>query len=113
MEGLYSDLLLHDMGRENSGGGSFYYGPPPPPREPVPLTGTTPASDLEWRTPPLWGVADTAPYMHDGSAGNLLAAIRAHGGEARPARLRFEASSRVEKAALIAFLESLEGPGGS
>jgi len=22
----------------------------------------------EWRTPPLWGVADSAPYLHDGRA---------------------------------------------
>ena len=25
----------------------------------------------EWKTPPLWGVADSAPYLHDGSAPTL------------------------------------------
>ena len=36
----------------------------------------------EWRTPPLWGVRDSAPYMHDGRAETLLEAISMHDGEA-------------------------------
>src|SRR5262249_46609471 len=64
IEGLYSDLLLHDMGQDLQGGG-FYYDVPLPPSVP-----NAPPSDSpqpgEWRTPPLWGVADAAPYLHDG-----------------------------------------------
>ena len=36
-----------------------------------------PARSSEWRTPPLWGVADSAPYLHDGRAATLEAAILA------------------------------------
>ena len=36
----------------------------------------------EWRTPPLWGVADSPPYLHDGRAYTLEDAIRLHDGEA-------------------------------
>ena len=40
------------------------------------------ASPTEWRTPPLWGVANSGPYLHDGRAETLDEAIRLHGGEA-------------------------------
>ena len=40
--------------------------------------------DAHFTTARLWGVADTAPYLHDGRALNLTDAILAHGGEARP-----------------------------
>jgi hypothetical protein len=36
----------------------------------------------EWRTPPLWGLSDSAPYLHDGRAETVLEAIAQHGGEA-------------------------------
>jgi CxxC motif-containing protein (DUF1111 family) len=34
----------------------------------------------EWRTAPLWGVADSGPYLHDGRANSLAEAIELHGG---------------------------------
>ena len=40
------------------------------------------ASGREFRTAPLWGVGATGPYLHDGRADTLDAAIRLHGGEA-------------------------------
>ncbi|MGB7347706.1 MAG: di-heme oxidoredictase family protein, partial [Pirellulaceae bacterium] len=40
------------------------------------------ALQREWRTPPLWGVADSAPYLHDGRAKTLHEAVLWHGGEA-------------------------------
>ncbi len=43
----------------------------------------------EWRTPPLWGVRSSAPYMHDGRAKTIAAAIDMHGGEAATAARRF------------------------
>ena len=39
-----------------------------------------------WLTWPLWGLADSAPYLHDGRALTIDDAIRAHGGEAQAAR---------------------------
>ncbi|MEM7311748.1 MAG: di-heme oxidoredictase family protein, partial [Planctomycetota bacterium] len=37
----------------------------------------------EWKTPPLWGLADSAPYLHDGRAETIEEAIEWHGGEAQ------------------------------
>ena len=64
----------------------------------------------EWRTPPLWGVADSAPYMHDGRAGTLLEAVAVHGGEAGPTRDRFLDLSLADRSAVIAFMETLVAP---
>src|SRR5207302_2525840 len=72
VEGIYSDLLLHRMGAPLVGGGSYNE---PPPEVPDAPPGQGPRAD-EWRTPPLWGVADSAPYLHDGRAPTLQEAIR-------------------------------------
>jgi CxxC motif-containing protein (DUF1111 family) len=105
VDGLYSDLLLHNMGEQLVGGGS--YGEPP---MPSPLSDEAP-SPSEWRTPPLWGVADSAPYMHDGRAATLEEAIKMHGGQGERAKRQFESLTRSEQADLIAFLKSLRAPG--
>ena len=64
------------MGAVLTGGGS--YGDPPP--ELPDFTEGGGPQPGEWRTPPLWGVADSAPYMHDGRANTLSDAIELHGG---------------------------------
>ncbi|TWT53921.1 Cytochrome c [Rubripirellula amarantea] len=64
----------------------------------------------EWRTPPLWGVADSAPYMHDGRADTLLEAIAMHDGEAAGTRDRFLQLPLQQQRAILAFLETLEAP---
>lgn len=64
----------------------------------------------EWRTPPLWGVADSAPYMHDGRASTLLEAITMHGGEATGTRDRFLLLSHQDREALLLFLGHLVAP---
>ncbi|MCS6798075.1 MAG: c-type cytochrome [Myxococcota bacterium] len=89
---LYSDLLLHDMGPELADG--IVMGM---------------AGPSEFRTQPLWGVAATAPYLHDGRADTLDEAIRWHGGEAQAARDRYVAASDDDRAKIIEFLESLGG----
>jgi CxxC motif-containing protein (DUF1111 family) len=108
IKGVYSDLLLHRMGQDLQGGGS--YNDPPPRRDPD----RTPPSDgpdpREWRTPPLWGVADSAPYLHDGRANTLEEAIRMHGGQGAPAAQRFAALSTAEQGQVIAFLNTLRAP---
>ena len=68
------------------------------------------AMQREWRTPPLWGVADTAPYLHDGRAETLEESILLHGGEAQDSRDKFNGLSRIEKDGVIIFLSSLRAP---
>ncbi|MGI9472673.1 MAG: di-heme oxidoredictase family protein [Rubripirellula sp.] len=64
----------------------------------------------EWRTAPLWGVKDSAPYMHDGRAETLLEAISMHEGESIGTRDRFLLLSYADRQAVIAFLETLVAP---
>jgi CxxC motif-containing protein (DUF1111 family) len=64
----------------------------------------------EWRTPPLWGVRDSAPYMHDGRAETLLEAIAMHDGESAGTRDRFLKLPIADRHAVIAFLETLVAP---
>jgi CxxC motif-containing protein (DUF1111 family) len=86
----YSDLLLHTIA-----------GPGTP--------GITEgdAGPQEFRTPPLWGLGNSAPYLHDGRATTIEDAILSHAGEAAYARAAFEVLSERERGALLAFLQSL------
>lgn len=95
----FTDLLLHDLGpglADNLAEGS--------------------AAGSQWRTAPLWGLgslrwvqgsAANVRYLHDGRARTLMEAIAWHGGEADASRRTFEALARDERAAVLAFLESL------
>nr|WP_169053180.1 di-heme oxidoredictase family protein [Rhodobacter xinxiangensis] len=92
----YTDLLLHDMGDG--------------------LADNRPearATGREWRTPPLWGigmtetVTGTASYLHDGRARSLWEAILWHDGEGRASRDAAASLDAEDRAALLAFLESL------
>lgn len=87
---LFSDLLLHDMGPGLADG-----------------IAQESASGSEFRTAPLWGVGASAPYLHDGRAPTLAAAIAAHGGEAQESANRFFDLDADAVAALVAYLESL------
>jgi CxxC motif-containing protein (DUF1111 family) len=106
VDGIYSDLLLHRMGQTLQGGGS--YGQPPP-EDPNSRPHDGPLAD-EWRTPPLWGVADSAPYMHDGRANTLEQAIQFHGGQAASSAHLFAHLPTVERTQLISFLKNLRAP---
>ena len=64
----------------------------------------------EFVTARLWGVRDSAPYLHEGRATTLKDAIVLHGGEAEKSRTRFERLSAGEQDMLIAFLYSLRTP---
>jgi CxxC motif-containing protein (DUF1111 family) len=86
---LYSDLLLHDVG---------------PVLDDRVVQGS--ATGPEWRTTPLWGLADRKRLLHDGRATTIEAAILAHGGEAQRARDRFRALSPQRRRSLLAFLRS-------
>ena len=64
----------------------------------------------EWRTPPLWGVADSAPYMHDGRAATLEEAIRMHGGQGDAAAKLFASLDTTDRSRVLAFLRTLKAP---
>jgi CxxC motif-containing protein (DUF1111 family) len=123
VSGIYSDLLLHDLGsgladsqpapapivsREERfllRGGSYYS---PPTRKFEPTLEREQLS--QWRTPPLWGLADSAPYLHDGRAPTIEAAILAHGGQAAPSVTEFAKLNADGRRDLLAFLRSLVAP---
>lgn len=109
VKGLYSDLLLHDMGQPLQGGGSYNDIPtlPNPSPTPPPNDGPSPG---EWRTPPLWGVADSAPYLHDGRASTLQKAIEMHGGQGTRSARNFASLSTAEQNQVITFLRTLRAP---
>ena len=116
VDGLYSDLLLHDMGNELGGTGSYgsFNSPGDLANEP-PVTGSKKprkvvATQNEWRTAPLWGVRDSAPYLHDGRANTLRQAIAFHGGESADSTIKFFMLSPQKQQKLIAFLKTLTAP---
>lgn len=92
----YTDMLLHDMGE-----GLADHRP------------EGAATGREWRTPPLWGVGLTETvsghtlFLHDGRARNVTEAILWHGGQAEAARDKFAELPRADRAALVAFVNSL------
>jgi hypothetical protein len=92
---LFADLKRHDMG---DGLAETFH-----------LAG--PERNREFTTARLWGVADTAPYLHDGRATTLTEAILAHGGEAQAQRDAFAALNDSERVAILTFLRSLRTPG--
>ncbi len=87
---LYSDLKRHAMGEALA--------------EPRDDSGI--AADV-FLTPPLWGIARTRPYLHDGRAPTLEDAILLHGGEAQTSRDAFAALPEEDRAPLRVFLTSL------
>ncbi len=88
---LYSDLLLHNIhpadfrGTSEGGGAGVGY----------------------YKTPPLWGVRVSAPYLHDGRAATLEQAIEMHTGEAELIRQGYDALSESDQEALRTFLSDL------
>jgi hypothetical protein len=88
---LYADLRRHYMGPglEESTGSEL---------------------DPWFTTARLWGVADTAPYLHDGRALTLDEAILFHGGEGESARNAYAALPDEKQNELIVFLKTLRTP---
>jgi CxxC motif-containing protein (DUF1111 family) len=120
LRGVYTDLLLHDMGDDTRDAQTAIPEQMIVPRATDPVSYYTSffltimeidsSPEQEWRTPPLWGVADSAPYFHDGRAATLKEAIELHDGEARRAALAFRQLDDEDRQALLAFLGSLKSP---
>jgi CxxC motif-containing protein (DUF1111 family) len=116
--GLYSDLLLHDMGPTLADAGSYsshsdwsgsgVSASRRNEQDARPQGGR--ASRQEWRTPPLWGIRDSGPYLHDGRATTFEQAIAIHGGEGQASADAFASLETQEKAVLMTFLKSLVAP---
>src|SRR5208282_667959 len=90
---LFSDLLVHHMGKDLADG--------------ITQGGAGPD---EFRTAPLWGVGQRVFFIHDGRTSNLVDAIRDHkspGSEANKVVERFNRLSTQEQQEIIDFLRSL------
>jgi CxxC motif-containing protein (DUF1111 family) len=90
---LYSDLLVHHMGKRLADG--------------ITQGGAGPD---EFRTAPLWGVGQRIFFLHDGRTTNLVEAIRDHqsdGSEANEVIKRFNRLTTQEQQDVIDFLRSL------
>jgi CxxC motif-containing protein (DUF1111 family) len=90
---LFSDLLVHHMGKNLADG--------------ITQGGAGPD---EFRTAPLWGIGQRVFFLHDGRTRNLVEAIREHrssGSEANQVIDRFNRLKRQDQQDLIDFLRSL------
>lgn len=90
---LFSDLLVHHMGRGLADG--------------ITQGGAGPD---EFRTAPLWGVGQRVFFLHDGRTSNLVEAIRAHrsrGSEANKVIEHFDRLGTQEQQEIIDFLRTL------
>ena len=86
---LYSDLLLHDMGSLGDG-----------------IVQET-ATGRDFRTAPLWGIAQSAPYLHDGRAVTIDEAIKGHEGEGKVSKDRYLKMTKAQQKLLTDFVLSL------
>ncbi len=92
---IFTDLLLHDMGKDLADGIS-----------------DGEATSRDWRTPALVGLRFVKTYLHDSRATSLEDAILMHGGagsgsEAAPSVAAFQSLSAADRATLLAYVRSL------
>jgi CxxC motif-containing protein (DUF1111 family) len=90
---LYSDLLVHGMGKGLDDG-----------------VAQGQAGTNEFRTAPLWGVGQRIFFLHDGRTSDLLAAVQAHDSaqsEAKKVIKNFNGLSEPQKQDILNFLRSL------
>ncbi len=104
VEGVYSDFLLHRLDDPENRSRYFI-----DPQEEMPLPDDQPLLE-EWKTSPLWGVADSAPYFHDGGSRTLEDAILRHDGSAKRVTDAYRRLSSSDQRAVIVFLQTLKAP---
>jgi Di-haem oxidoreductase, putative peroxidase len=113
---LFSDLQTHEMGSCLSDPTVWNGVPLPAQGTDVAGINTVPSQFL---TRPLWGVADTGPWLHDGRARTLREAILMHGdsvipsctgSSAEPVIKVFRGLSPQDQQAVVKFLLTLRLP---
>jgi cytochrome c peroxidase len=88
---IWSDFRRHNMGVEDCDSKNFNQ-----------------IGACFFMTPPLWGIRNTAPYLHDGRAATLLDAILLHGGGDDVASVNaFKALPADDQQKIVEFMESL------
>jgi cytochrome c peroxidase len=88
---IWSDSRRHDMGVEDCDSKNFNQ-----------------IAACTFMTPPLWGIRDTAPFLHDGRAKTLLDSILLHGGGDDVASITaFRALSADDQQKILEFMNSL------
>jgi CxxC motif-containing protein (DUF1111 family) len=147
VQGIYSDLLVHDMGLALADpSGPAASGERPLEIRPEQLQGRVPRTGIsyygkvfrptasavalgapltltalgekfgprlqEWKTTPLWGLADSAPYLHDGRSPTVEDAIRWHGGESAESAAAYRLLPPTDQADVLTFLSTLVAPPG-
>lgn len=85
----FTDLLLHDLGPALAS-----------------ALDAPNAAGAEWRTAPLWGLAGSERFLHDGRARNLEEAVLWHSGEAARARDNYVALLPQQRQRLLGFLNT-------
>lgn len=87
---MYGDLKQHEMGSRLA--------------ENIDEAGN---GKSKWMTKELWGLGNTAPYLHDGRATTIEEAILEHGGAANKSRKKFVRLSVTKRGELVDFLNNL------
>jgi cytochrome c peroxidase len=88
---IWSDFRRHDMGAVDCDSKNFNQ-----------------IGACFFMTPPLWGIANTAPFLHDGRAKTLLDSILLHGGGDDVASVNaFKALTADDQQKIVEFLRTL------
>jgi hypothetical protein len=88
---IWSDFRRHNMGPEDTDSKNFNQ-----------------IGAAFFMTPPLWGIRNTAPYLHDGRAKDLLASVLLHGGGDDVASVTaFKALTADDQSKIVEFMNSL------
>ncbi|HEY2156750.1 MAG TPA: di-heme oxidoredictase family protein [Isosphaeraceae bacterium] len=74
------------------------------------MNADAPPDGGEWRTPSLWGLRDTGPYLHDGRARTVEEAVALHGGEAEEVVKHYFALTASQRLEIDSFLATLAAP---
>ena len=104
--GVYSDFRLHFIDVATTKVETYYVVDAVPVFQP---SGDYPKLG-EWKTPPLWGLADTAPYWHDGSAQTITDAIQKHQEEGANSKAAFDSLDQEHQNQVLDFLKTLKAP---
>jgi CxxC motif-containing protein (DUF1111 family) len=107
-KGVYTDFQLYTLERKDVPGAGLYGG-----NEKRDIQFARPSTvplPEHWKTPALWGVADSAPYFHDGLATTLEEAIQRHLGQAKLSHSLYNQLSPDERSMVVEFLKTLRAP---